>query len=154
MELNIQIFIALVSIVFIAGWVWIGHRIIPFKLCPICAGVAGTWLWMMTAAYRGYAVDMRVVALMMGGTVVGLAGELEKRIKFRYPLVWKSVFVIGGFWTAFLLQVGRLDLVGLSALSLAVFTYLFSKLNLHEHNAPASENKELSELEKKIEDCC
>ena len=154
MEPNIQIFIALASIAFIAGLMRIGHRALPFKVCPLCGGVAGTWIWMMIAAYRGYAVDMRVTALMMGGTVVGLAGELEKRIKFRYPLIWKSVFVIGGFWTAFLLQVGRLDLVGLSALSLAVFTYLFSKLNLHEHNAPASENKELSELEKKIEDCC
>src|SRR3989344_8256350 len=69
------------------------------KLCPICAGVFLTWLWMIAGYFFfGYAADERILALLMGGSVVGAAYSLEKRLpKDRSAGLWKLVSVPVGF---------------------------------------------------------
>ena len=42
-------------------------------ICPICAGVALTWIWLILAYFTGYNFDPMVIAMLMGGSVVGLA---------------------------------------------------------------------------------
>lgn len=72
-------------------------------LCPLCAGVAGTWLWLLGAHLTGSAVDLRLPAILLGGSVVGLAGQAERWLAGRseaYLLVWKTLFVTAGFATA------------------------------------------------------
>ena len=91
---------AIASILVITGAIWLAQRILPFPVCPICAGVTGTWAWLITAYFSGYQIDLAIPALLLGGTVVGTMSKLERFIKPKFVLIWKTIFVIAGFWGA------------------------------------------------------
>jgi len=57
------IVITTISIVAITGLVWGAKKILPFPVCPICAGVSGTWLWMLGLRFLGYPIDIAVLAI-------------------------------------------------------------------------------------------
>lgn len=143
-----DIFIALFSIMFFAVCAWGLGRLTPIKICPICGGVATTWIWMLVAAASGYQVNLLVPAMLIGGSVVGIASQLEKKIQFHWPMIWKTGFIIFGFWVAYALVIRQWVFGFASLILLALFTYLFSLLPLKaSHHA-------ISELEKKMDDCC
>ncbi|MDP2664447.1 MAG: hypothetical protein Q8O97_00530 [bacterium] len=92
----------IVSIAVITGAVWLVGKVLPFKVCPICAGVSGTWLWMLVALFLGYEIDLVIAAMLLGGSVVGIAYQLEKRLPAGHsPLLWKALFVPAGFVVAY-----------------------------------------------------
>src|SRR3989338_5498525 len=81
----------------------IGH-LLRISLCPICAGVATTWLGMLGANIAGYPMDPRIIALLMGGTVVGIAYRTERHLASeRSPLLWKTLSIPTGFVAAYAL---------------------------------------------------
>ena len=43
------IILAVASIVVITVATSAVRKLLPFRVCPICTGVAGTWLWMLIA---------------------------------------------------------------------------------------------------------
>src|SRR3989338_11149434 len=89
---------AIVSIFGITAMAWFLNRFWPWRICAICAGVSLTWLWMIGARLLGYAIDMIVPAVLMGGSVVGLAYQLENKLPpRRSPLLWKTLFIPVGF---------------------------------------------------------
>src|SRR3989344_2427349 len=92
--------IAIVSILVITGLIRFAKKILPFPACPICAGVSGTWIWMMLARGGGYQIDLTGPAILMGGSVVGAMFKLERLVKPKFVLVWKTAFVVSGFWAA------------------------------------------------------
>ena len=67
---------AILSILVITGFVWLLNRITPYKVCPICAGVSGTWLFMLGARFLGYSVDPAILAMLLGtlGKIIGVRG--------------------------------------------------------------------------------
>ena len=149
--------IALSSIFAIAGTAWLLNKIpaltagrLPFKICPVFAGIAGTWLWMLPAKFLGWQVDMTILALLMGGSVVGIAYLLEKRLPpGRSPMLWKLLFIPAGFAAAYgLLSFWRSGFL-VAVLALLVISFEFLK-----HGEPHVSSEKIEELKKKMQNCC
>jgi len=142
--------ITVASIVAIATLIWFANRILPFTVCPICAGVFLTWVWLIGAHIAGYQINLVVPALLMGGSVVGIAYQLEKKFKnlsVGRILLWKILFIPTGFVAAY----GILEQLPAVFLIAAVFLLLVSLLLVGNANA---RNETATGLEKKMEDCC
>lgn len=85
---------------------WGVRRLLWPRLCPLCAGVSATWIGLLALHAAGVPIDPRLPALLMGGSVVGLAGLGERALAPRGThllLVWKTGFVLVGVGTAMLL---------------------------------------------------
>jgi hypothetical protein len=96
----------LASILILTTLAWLLRRAVLPRLCPLCAGVAGTWIALLAAHWTGMELDLRLPALLLGGSVVGLAGLGEAALAGRSPgavLAWKAVLVTTGFATAYAL---------------------------------------------------
>lgn len=96
-------------------------------LCPLCAGVAGTWMWLLGAYFAGFAVDLRIPAILLGGSVVGLAGQWEKMLANKsgtYLLVGKTLFVMAGFATVWFVTTQTWSAVAIGLVALGVITLL------------------------------
>ncbi len=144
-----------ISILAITGLLWLFNRILPFKICPICAGVSGTWLWMLAANFLGYQIDLAIPAMLMGGSVVGIAYQLEKKLRasgagWQTPLLWKTLFIPAGFIAAY----GILAQQWIAFLAALVFLLPASFLFLFSGKKPGSHKEAVKELEKKMKDCC
>ena len=147
--------ITLLSIFAIACLAWLLNKRLPFKICPICAGVAGTWLWMLVGMFSGYlpTTNYRLLtAVLMGGSVVGIAHQIEKRLPpERSPMLWKLLFIPAGFAAAYgLISFWR---TGFLVAALALLVVLFEFL---KHPKPITEagSKKIEELKKKMRNCC
>jgi hypothetical protein len=98
--------ITLASILALTLLAWLVRAALWPALCPLCAGVAGTWMALLAAHWAGVALDLRLPAVLLGGSVVGLAGAGEKALAGRSAgavLAWKTAFVTTGLATAYLL---------------------------------------------------
>ena len=90
-----MIIITIISIFFLTLIAWAFRQISGVKICPFCAGVALTWLWMLSAYYLGYGTDLTILAMLMGGSVVGISYTLEK---YRaQSLAARTIFIVSGF---------------------------------------------------------
>lgn len=141
----------IVSILAIAGVAWAASRLLRIPLCPICTGVAGTWLWMLIARQFGIAVDAAMLSTLLGGSVVGIAYQLEKRLAgARSPLLWKMLFIPAGFAAAYALAEAHWALL---AMTLAVLVLLAAYFLLPRGSARTS-SATVQELESKMKNCC
>lgn len=141
--------LTIVSILAISTVVWLINRILPFTVCPICAGVFLTWVGLVGAHFVGYQIDLTVPAILMGGSVVGITYQLEK--KFAKPsLLWKALFIPAGFVAAY----GILERLWTVFLFAMVFLFLISLAFLSVNSTGNSRIKSASDLEKKMKDCC
>lgn len=147
------IFIALLAIAF--------NLNSSFKVCPICAGVSLTWLWLLAGLFLvgwfGFPSDPLIIAILMGGSVVGLAYAFDKKNltgdKKKYELFWNLIFIPTGFaavyyllnfkWKNFFLA----DLIMLS-------TYLYFLHLARRQKSNDKVNPAIKELEDKLKDCC
>ena len=68
----------LASIWLLAGLAWAARRTLRVSVCPICTGVAGTWLWMLAARSLEWNIDSSMLPLLMAGSVVGVAYQVER----------------------------------------------------------------------------
>ena len=145
------IVVALASIWAITLLAWAAARTLGWRLCPICAGVAGTWLWMLAARQLGSGVDTSLLPLLMGGSVVGIAHQLEARLPpDRSPVVWKGVVIPIGFGAAAALDRGRWGLLALALAALAVAAMLW----LRPRSAAAIDSATVDRLEQQMKKCC
>ena len=143
------VFTTTISILGITLLVWLANRALAFRVCPICAGVAGTWLWLVAAHALGYQIDLVVPALLMGGSVVGATYQLEKKLPSGRPaLLWKTLCIPAGFIGAYglLTQWWGVLLASLGFLALIAFLFLSPHTD--------SGKEAVGELEKKMKDCC
>jgi len=80
----INIIIAVVSIVVFTVIAWAMNKKLPIKICPICAGVSLTWLWMLLGMGYGLLSIEKyqlITAVLMGGSVVGITNKLQEKYK-------------------------------------------------------------------------
>lgn len=146
--------ITVLSILGITAFVWLANRALPFRMCPICAGVSGTWLWIIIGIYSGWltAESWRLIAaLAMGGSVVGIAYQLEKKLgSDKSPLLWKTLFIPAGFIAAYgiLAQQWSIFFIPIIFLLLIAFIFLFPR------KKSKAANKTTEELEEKMKNCC
>lgn len=144
--------ITILSILTITGFVWLFGRFLSFKICPICAGVSGTWLWMFGARFLGYEIDVIFLAMLMGGSVVGIAYQIEKRLSANHsPLLWKTLFISGGFIAVYGIITSWWTISIPAVLVLIIMALAFTG---RPHSAVTKNDKAVEELEKKMKNCC
>lgn len=135
-----EIYIALVSILAITVLVWLADKILPFNVCPICAGVSLTWLWMLTARFLGYEANQMILAMLMGASVVGFA--------FQFSLL-KVIFIPIGFVVVYTILTDWWEAAVIS-LIFAGLSVLLSKSLLTK----SSNNPKVNDLINKMKNCC
>jgi hypothetical protein len=139
------------SILALAGLAWAAGRLLRIPLCPICTGVALTWLWMLVARYLGVAVDAAMLSILLGGSVVGIAYQLEKRLAgTRSPLLWKTLFIPVGFAAAYGLVAAQWAMLAAALLVLLLLSAYF----LWPRASVTTPSDAVQDLESKMKNCC
>ena len=152
--------ITITSILGITLAVWLVDKILPFKICPICAGVSGTWLWMFISSFLGYEIDFVIVAMLLGGSVVGIAYQVEKRLPAgKSALLWKVLFIPVGFVVAYSLVSAQWAMLAVSFVLAGALSWVFLKKDSGgSHPSEKAESPEpgrrVEELKQKMENCC
>jgi len=140
------ILITTVSILAITGLAWLARKVLPFPVCPICVGVAGTWLWMLAAQLAGFALDPWMLAILLGGSVVGTAYQLEKHLpQGRSPLLWKTLFLPMGFMAAYGLALPNWSLLATAVTALLLVAAVFFVPRRHSEKNSATISKGAAE---------
>lgn len=132
------------------------------KICPVCASVSFLWISLSALAAWGY-IELDdfiiVIALLMGGTVVGVSYLGEKKYLWaaRYPQKWKFSVIIIGMFLAYLALINlSKPVVAVEALILSAFAYLFfirdSRRNVE--GSRSDNDRNIREIEKKMKQCC
>ena len=146
--------IAIISILILTSAIWLVKNKLKFEICPICAGVTITWLWMLFAMNLGKlsTTDYQLpTALLMGGTVVGSMSKLEQFIKPKFVLVWKTMFVVSGFLAAYNSIFTNWTIFSVGVALAVVSTLLFKTHTTLKENQKSEQAKE---LEEKMKNCC
>ena len=139
------------SILAITGLAWAARKALRVPICPICLGIAGTWFWMIIVRALGHAVDATMLALLLGGSVVGIAYQVEKHLPHgRSPLLWKTFFVPAGFVAAYALAMPQWAAFAVTSVALVVVTavYLFFPATSAKRSAT------VEDLKKRMQECC
>ena len=131
--------------------VWLVNKKLPIQVCPVCAGVFLTWLWMFIGMFLGklsIANYQLPISVLMGGTVVGLMSKLEQFINPKFVLIWKVVFVVSGFTAVYSLITNQWGIFAIGVIVDIVATFIFKTYGAEK------ENLNLKKLKEKIKNCC
>ena len=143
--------ITIISIFIIGFLVWLANHFLPFRICPICAGVSGTWIWLLTGYFMGYQIDLIIPAMLMGGSVVGLAFQLGEKLDHGKSLIlWKTLFIPTGFVLAYSILFKEWLVFFVILVFLLVITYLF----LSKDGSKKLDKEKIDELKNKMDKCC
>jgi len=151
------IIIALISIYTIAGLAVLFGRVTGKRLCPICAGVSGTWIWMLAAYFVGWSpfgvhIDLFVPAILMGGSVVGIAYQAEKYLAPHItPLAWKMAFTPFGFLAVYSVTQAWWWILLLAVVVMFVTAALCVRFG---SRIGGGDTRRIENIEKKMEQCC
>lgn len=100
-----------------------------------------------------------IVAMLMGGSVVGIAYQGEKAIGWaaQNPMIWKLLVLIPGFLVAYgAVQYMNFWTLGGAVIVLGTVAYLFF-VHKTRHGTPKishGDSREIKEIEKGLEKCC
>lgn len=165
------VFIALASIYLITLAAWTFKKFTKWSICPICVGVCSTWIWLLIAKFIGtsafgYEIPDIIPAVLMGGSIVGIAYQIEKKIPvessrltsphstpspasfFHNPIAWKILFIPAGFAAVYSVYFEWWKL--LVALILVAIPLIFYFLSGEKKQTRGS----AQELKNKMENCC
>ncbi|GMU73846.1 MAG: hypothetical protein AMXMBFR44_0450 [Candidatus Campbellbacteria bacterium] len=70
------------------------------KICPICALVSLTWVTMLALKWLGYDVNNELIAMLMGGSAVGISyvlGAQMQTLSSMASMLWKLIAIPLGF---------------------------------------------------------
>lgn len=73
--------IAILSVLVFTVTIWALNKKLPVQICPICAGVTLTWVWMLYGMWSGILSVPKyefITAIFMGASVGGIVAELKK----------------------------------------------------------------------------
>ena len=124
-------------------------KIFNIRVCLICATVAGTWLTMLLLRFIGYPISIPILAMLMGGSVVGISYQLERRLPAGHSaLLFKTMFIPIGFIAAYgiVLEQWILSIAVIAILALVYFSC--------QAWTPRPASDAQRGLEKKLEECC
>lgn len=130
---------------------WLAGKVSRLPVCPVCVGVAGTWLWMLGARLGGFAVDSTMLAILLGASAVGIAQWIENRMPLgRSPLLWKALALPAGFAAAYGLAAELWFVAAAATAALALLVALF----LRPRRAAAGDPAVIAQLEERMKKCC
>jgi len=121
------------------------------KICPICVLVSGTWLTLLILKWFGYPVSESFLAMLMGGSVVGVSFTLEKKIKGPVML-WKLLTIPLGFGLMFALI--SFSWGSFVAQTLAYFLFWFLFRGGPNGEVRKSDSSQGSEINNQLKNCC
>lgn len=141
--------------------VYLLNKILPFRVCPVCAGVSMSWFLISFAVWLGllpFSQYQLIIAILMGGTTVGIANQAEKKFpKFADNIfLFKIPIIFGGFLLAYW-GVSRVTAGSLltEAIILATAAYaLFAQRNNSYGDSGLKNKKTIEKLEEEMEKCC
>lgn len=118
------------------------------KICPICAVVSMAWILMTAGVLAGKLpfADYQVpIAILMGGTVVGIAYKKEKGRMFVIPAGFLLVYLALKYvnWVVF----------GIEVVVLGIVAYIYFVLPEKTTKAEDGHDK-IREIEEKLKNCC
>lgn len=133
-------------------------KVTSMNICPICAGVALTWSLSLAGQFTGLlsvAEFQLPTAILVGGSVVGIAYKLEGRLYAgASKLLWKALFIPSGFSLAYgLLQFDWLNIFLSSAL-LFIVTVCFWAHDTGIAQNEIHSSKAVKELTENMKSCC
>lgn len=106
---------------------------------------------MLAADALGYPIDIAVPAILLGGSVVGIAYQVEKRLTpSRSALLWKVIFIPLGFLAAYALLMRWIGTFAVLAVLLSAVACAF----LARPGGKLRDPKKVEELEEKMKQCC
>lgn len=151
-------------------------KITGYKLCAICSACSTTWISLLVLRQLNLVeVENSLIAVLAGGSVVGIMFELQEYFKKnnikRFWIVRLMVIIIG-FHLAYALAIWKVSMILIGLLGVLIsfgIIIMFKRTNNKKTHAKASsksqvaDNQEISEqekqdaikkLEKSLEDCC
>lgn len=115
------------------------------------------WLLLSAGVAWGYLAPtpfLIPIALLMGGTVVGIAHLGEKRYRWAamHPQKWKVPVIVLGMIIAYVLvtRITKFIVVAELVFMVLIACLLFIK----KSGQPEVEDKKVSEIEEKMKQCC
>lgn len=117
------------------------------KICPICVLVGGTWIVLLALRFQGYNVSESFVAMLMGGSTVGISYVLANKINGS-TTVWKLISVPIGFAAMYALLN-----FSWGYFTLAILAYFVTWLLLGSRVSGPKQNS-LVNIKKELNDCC
>ena len=86
------------------------RRITGMKFCALCASVSSTWFMLLVLRWVGYTVDLVLIGVLIGESVVGVYYLWEKRVAERFH-IFRLPVLLSLTLVAYLL-LGRIDWYG------------------------------------------
>ncbi len=158
-----MIYLAIALIPVFAGLASLFNRVVPFKACAVCVGVSGSWFTLSVLTVAGVLPEAETVlpiAVLMGGTVAGMAGKGEQVFVFakRRPMAWKFSVMLPGFLLAFwAVHSPSVVVLILEAIVLAVAMFVFfirPSRPISSHVPHPGDPPGVKKIEEKLESCC
>lgn len=149
------VILATLSILAITALAYGASRFLRIAVCPICAGVSATWFWILAGITSGL-LDAEewslVAAIAMGGTIVGIAYQVERRLApGRSQLLWKTLFIPTGFVAAYSLLQATYFAAAVSAGLLALIAFSFLR---PPRKVSSEQSARAADLEERMKHCC
>ena len=153
--------LAILLILLITLAVWGLSKAIAIKICPACVGVSGTWLLLMLGVLTGILDPNRwvgIIAILMGGSVAGIAFQGEKSIKWAQnnQVWWKLLVMLPGFLAVY----GAVNYINwgtfafaIVALGLVMYAFFLRKKS-EPHVPHPTDSSGVQKIEKGLEECC
>lgn len=151
------LFIALGSIVILYFLAAIlkktAERITKIPVCAICIAVSATWLGLLISRLLGYEANINVIAILMGGSVVGIMYKLEKIFeKNGLSNFWivRLAVMLFGITAVFLLLAGEMQYLLMTGILAALFAASCTFFVKKENGAKTPKDGFLE----KMKNCC
>ena len=144
--------LTIISILVITLVAWFANRLLPFTICPICAGSLFTWVGLLGLYFTGYPIDPVLPAVLMGGSVVGIMYQVDKKLSDRATgarLLFKVFFIPVGIIAAYstLKEWWIVSGLALIVLLLVSLPFLFAR-------GTVGASRKADEIEKEMKNCC
>jgi hypothetical protein len=143
--------LAVVSMLALTALAWLARRVARVAICPVCVGVAGTWLWMLAARQAGFAIDVAMLSILLGASVVGITQWFEGRLaQGRSTLLWKALALPSGCAAAYGAAAAHWGMVAAAVVAFALLVAWFRSPGRSAASDPAA----IEALEERMKNCC
>lgn len=133
------------------------RKIVGRKVCAICAAVSLTWISLLVLKLAGFHIDILIIAILMGQSVVGLMVELEKIFeKKKLQKFWlvRILVIIGGTLFVYWLLKEQYSLLLLLVIASFLSLPVVLTVVTPKESSSKKDKKAISKLEKLMESCC
>lgn len=154
-----EILILVVGILTFTGIGFVVKILTHRAVCPICMGVSGTWLSLsiaVVATYLPLATWEMPIALLMGGSIVGIAYQGVQRIAWAAarPVLWKTLVLVPGFALAHAaLRNLSLVVIVIEMIILSIIMYAYFWRTRARQYAEYRGGR-LAAIKKQLKNCC